>query len=357
MVAEVTTYCLKEIAPPYLQYDYFKYANQAAFQFRPQAQEFDLVNAWWLSEAAILSYLEKNSVAEKFAKVGLPEVVSFSGKSTQCYAASNNDFLILAFRGTEIWAEEGETDLLKIITAILADIITDAKIKLIPWEQGGYVHQGFRKALQEVWQDLASYLESKDTGRSFWFTGHSLGAALATLAWKRYGSLRTIPRLYTFGSPRVGDKEFGKGFENTYRFVNNNDIVTKVPPPVDYQHVGRLEHLRADGLLEEKGFEPDSLTFLNSGAGLKDLYSLLLKAISAPRLPGAGEGRGSDFTSLIPRAIDYFNTVVQKAVTEIRSGSGLQDVMRSGLAGLIPRAILDHIPVLYSRHIRKNIGA
>ncbi len=119
-------YCLKEIAPPYLQYDYFKYANQASFQFRPQAQELDLVNAWWLSEASILSYLEEKSVKEKFEKVGLPEVISFSGNSTQCYVASNNDFLILVFRGTEIWAEEGETDLLKIITAILADIITDA---------------------------------------------------------------------------------------------------------------------------------------------------------------------------------------------------------------------------------------
>jgi triacylglycerol lipase len=350
-----TSYCLKEIAPPFLHYDYFEYANQASFQFRPQAQELDLVNAWWLSEAAILSYLEKKSVEEKFEKVGLPEVVSFSRKNTQCYAASNNDFLILVFRGTKIWAEEGETDLLKIITAILADIITDAKIKLIRWEQGGCVHQGFKEALEGVWKDLASYLQSKDDGRSFWFTGHSLGAALATLTWKRYGSLRTTPRLYTYGSPRVGDEEFGKGFENTYRFVNNNDIVTKVPPPGDYQHVGRLEHLSPGGLNREKGLEPDSLAFLSSREGMKDLKALLLRAISAPRLSGAGQGISADFAGLIPRAIDYFNTVAQKAVTEIRSGSGLQEVIRSGLTGLIPRAILDHVPVLYSRNIRKNL--
>ena len=272
--------------------------------------------------------------------------------------ASNDDFLILVFRGTEIWAEEGETDLLKIITAILADVITDAKIKLIPWEQGGYVHRGFKEALDEVWKDLASYLESKDNGRSFWFTGHSLGAALATLAWKRYGSLRTTPQLYTYGSPRVGDKEFGKGFENTYRFVNNNDIVTKVPPPVNYRHVGRLEHLSSDGLIGEKSLGPDSLTFLNSKKGLKDLNALLRKAITAPRrLSGAGEGIRTGFTSLIPRATNLFNTVAQKAVTEIPFGSDLQDVIRSGLAGLIPKAILDHVPVLYSRHIKKNVGA
>jgi hypothetical protein len=269
--------------------------------------------------------------------------------------ANNNDFLILVFRGTEIWAEEGETDLLKIITAILADVIADAKIKLIPWEQGGYVHQGFKEALEEVWKNLVSYLESKDNGRSFWFTGHSLGAALATLAWKRYGSLRTTPQLYTYGSPRVGDKEFGKGFENTYRFVNNHDIVTKVPPPGDYRHVGRLEHLSSNGLIGEQGLGPDSLAFLNSGEGLKDLSALLRKAITAPRLSTSGEGIRTAFTTIIPKAIHYFNTVAQRAVTEIRSGSDLQKLIRSGLASLIPKAILDHVPVLYSRHIKNSL--
>ena len=80
-------------------------------------------------------------------------------------------------------------------------------------------------------------------------TGHSLGAALATLAADRYGD---VQGLYTYGSPRVGDRMFKVDFNvNAYRFVNNNDIVAKVPPASMYCHVGQLKYIDRDGRLHE----------------------------------------------------------------------------------------------------------
>ena len=98
---------------------------------------------------------------------------------------------------------------------------------------------------------LESYLDevSNEDGRrrSVWFTGHSLGAALATLAAARYGN---VAGLYAFGSPRAGERAFAAGFRiNTYRFVNNDDLVTKVPLPGPYRHVGTMKYIDHEGVV------------------------------------------------------------------------------------------------------------
>ena len=182
-----------------------------------------------------------------------------SGESTQCYVAHNDDFVIVAFRGSESRKREGAHG--RGIHYIVADWLADLNIDLVDSGQGGSVHQGFKEALDEVWntqdqtgehQGLESYLDEvgNEDGRrrSVWFTGHSLGAALATLAAARYGN---VAGLYTFGSPRVGDRIFAAGFRvNTYRFVNNDDLVTKVPLPGPYRHVGTMKYIDHPGLWE-----------------------------------------------------------------------------------------------------------
>ena len=45
------------IAPPYPDCPFFQGAEE--YPFRPQATDFDLVNAWWLIKAATLSYSEE----------------------------------------------------------------------------------------------------------------------------------------------------------------------------------------------------------------------------------------------------------------------------------------------------------
>jgi hypothetical protein len=67
------------------------------------------------------------------------------------------------------------------------------------------------------------------------FTGHSLGGAMATIAAMDYWvTTGHVPRVITFGSPRVGNYYFAHYFEqifgmNSYRFVNHNDFIPHLP--------------------------------------------------------------------------------------------------------------------------------
>jgi hypothetical protein len=78
-------------------------------------------------------------------------------------------------------------------------------------------------------------------------TGHSLGAALATLFVMENDSKKKfdISTCCTFASPRVGNLEFARAFDQlpvvSWRIVNSLDIVPKLPPHIplllEYDHV------------------------------------------------------------------------------------------------------------------------
>ena len=74
-------------------------------------------------------------------------------------------------------------------------------------------------------------------------TGHSLGAPLATYYVAENALVHKIrnPVLYTFASPRVGDRDFVDVFNSlgltSWRIVNKPDIVPRVPPALFFQHV------------------------------------------------------------------------------------------------------------------------
>ena len=78
-----------------------------------------------------------------------------------------------------------------------------------------------------------------DPSIKVYVAGHSLGAALATLAAAqiRYQRLEQEPEiepiLYTFASPRVGDKRFegyvSKHLKYVFRVINSEDIISAVP--------------------------------------------------------------------------------------------------------------------------------
>ena len=250
-----------------------------------------------------LAYSEEDFVRPRFQKAGLSEVKFFTGNSTQCFVANNDEFTIIVFRGTEIRRREGRSD----FGNIIADLKTDADIILAESGQSGKVHRGFKHALDEVWEKkgLLEYIKSKDTSdRTIWFTGHSLGAALATLAANRYGKAQG---LYTFGSPRVGDDDFADAFHVcAYRFVNNNDIVAKAPPPIRYKHIGDLKYIDRSGIVHEN---PDL---------------------------------GNRITDSIRGEVSYIANSPRK--------------IRRGFINFIPDDIVDHVPTLYATHIWNNIA-
>ena len=83
--------------------------------------------------------------------------------------------------------------------------------------------------------------------------GHSLGSALVTLMAMdiAVNTPYKQPALYTFASPRVGDLHFATYFNasvpNCYRIANRMDIVTHVPSPPLYIHVGDETELNPGG--------------------------------------------------------------------------------------------------------------
>lgn len=138
------------------------------------------------------------------------------------------------------------------------DIVSDIKIRLVTSTSGiGKVHRGFKDALNEIWPDIVNTLISAKDVKHVYFTGHSLGAAMATLAAIRCSRLSETPQpagLYTYGSPKVGNKAFSN-FANALcvpgaRWVNNVDIVTSVPfwP---YAHIGQSFYMNHNGWLKK----------------------------------------------------------------------------------------------------------
>ena len=235
---------LKDLIPPNLDYAYFEAAQR--YPFRNTAQAFDLVNASWLADAALLAYAELDFAGPRFQEAGLNNVRFVHGveSHTQGYVAANDDFAIVTFRGTEVinWK----------------DVRTDVKVIPVQWDDGGKVHKGAKDALDEVWHKdgLGQHLNAlkrEKPARTFWFTGHSLGAAVATLATRRFGSGSA---LYTFGSPRPGNRDFAQGMSaGVFRFVNHNDVVPRLPPPglmLKYRHVGTLKYITHDGRLRNR---------------------------------------------------------------------------------------------------------
>jgi hypothetical protein len=249
------------VFPPNHDYRYF--ADGERHPFRHRAKRFELVNAWWLAEASLLSYAERDFATRVFRAVGfeVDAAQPMSGPSTQCYVVHTDRTIIVAFRGTQVYKPGLNRPLEAVLRDEISDIFLDAKFQFVRWPRGGYVHAGFQQGLDEIWQDelqpdLTRLTRAKPEC-SVWFTGHSLGGALATLAADRFPG---VEGLYTFGSPRVGDAGFANGFRalgKTYRFVNNNDIVSRVPligphrkliqGAGVYKHVGRLKYIDSAG--------------------------------------------------------------------------------------------------------------
>tara|TARA_R100000988_G_C3977600_1_gene155060 strand:+ start:336 stop:1088 length:753 start_codon:yes stop_codon:yes gene_type:complete len=201
------------------------------------SKEHNWKNATIMATASAAAYQNLTAFQKQFD----PEAVMFDKDGTQVFCYKDDKVACVAFRGTEPTA--------------WSDIKADLKIRRVKCPTG-FVHRGFRDALNEVWPDVASWLSAAKCEHVF-FTGHSLGGALATLAASRWNTETT--HLYTFGSPRVGGKKFVQSFKTRerYRYRNNNDIVTKVPFEIlGYKHVsgegGNFIYFDIDGNISHK---------------------------------------------------------------------------------------------------------
>ena len=126
------------------------------------------------------------------------------------------------------------------------DLKADVDATSVLAETAGRVHRGFKKEVDDLWPWIEQELTSNV--KTLWFTGHSLGGAMASICAGRcqLSHIDSTPKaLFTFGSPRVGNKRYVNHVEiEHYRWVNNNDIVTRVPPAwLGFRHTGKLMYI------------------------------------------------------------------------------------------------------------------
>jgi triacylglycerol lipase len=96
----------------------------------------------------------------------------------------------------------------------------------------------------------------RESEQPVWFCGHSLGGAMATICAYRCtkSEITKDPQeLHTFGSPRVGCRRYIRHATVThYRWVHNNDVVTRVPPVwMGYRHCGNEIYLDRYGRIRK----------------------------------------------------------------------------------------------------------
>ncbi len=199
-------------------------------------------------DAAILAGLKLRDKKYEF-------VVGTGKNSAQAILIGHEDFLCMAFRGTDEWRD-------------WLDNIDGRKANS---EQAmfGDFHRGFYRSCNDVWDFLdEKYREERRKDREqgrlrpLFLTGHSLGGAMATVAAaKLVLEDRPFSSVYTFGQPRVVKRSTAQFMNNEcgekyFRFQNNEDIVTRVPARLmGYSHVGKCLYIDSDDTIHtDPGF-------------------------------------------------------------------------------------------------------
>ena len=145
-----------------------------------------------------------------------------------------NGIYVLSFRGTEVTEK--------------SDVLADLKAGKNNEACGGKVHVGFKGEINKLWPAIEKAIANVG---NLYVTGHSLGAAMATIAASRM-QLK-VTALITFGSPRVGNEKFVKSLNvEHYRVQNNCDDVTKVPFRfVGFRHHGTHKYMNYYGAFRD----------------------------------------------------------------------------------------------------------
>jgi len=181
------------------------------------------------------------------------QIKVFQNESIFGFVGLTVDQIVVVFRGT--------------VKASLANWLTDLTYRqTVPFHNGiigAEAHDGFVEGYQDVQEQVRAAVDAftkQYPKRPILFTGHSLGAALATLAavdtklTKRYSN-PTL--LWTLGSPRVGNTALAlyidTNFPEAVRMTNRFDPVPRLPlVSMSYLHAGREYYSRNSTVVFER---------------------------------------------------------------------------------------------------------
>ena len=214
----------------------------------------DTGNARFFAVACDIAYLPEAQGAAQFqSELGLTAKL-VSVDNTQAYVGTDDNNLVVAFRGSEApitvdglkdWFLTNADNLLIQPQGPLATEFVAAGV-------GARWHQGFVNAITEIWEPLYAEVKARqqEKERCFWITGHSLGGALATLAaWLFTNKTMKPHQVYTFGAPMVGNKVVAEALERElgkrlFRYANGPDPVPLLPmismAANDFVHAGKV---------------------------------------------------------------------------------------------------------------------
>tara|TARA_B110000503_G_scaffold24486_1_gene38713 strand:+ start:2164 stop:2955 length:792 start_codon:yes stop_codon:yes gene_type:complete len=178
--------------------------------------------------------MQKNKA--KFIKDGDAEAWVFITK---------DDAIIVSCRGTE--------------PAQFSDILADLKAIPVRHPRAGRVHKGFKEYTDLVFDEIIEHVKKmRKKEENVFVVGHSLGGAMAVLVAEGLSSAGIpVKELRTFGQPRVGNRQFRRHLEGCdigryIRYVNNNDIVPRVPPAMfGFVHGGDLHYINSYGFIRD----------------------------------------------------------------------------------------------------------
>lgn len=199
------------------------------------------------AELSKLAYEDQVTAARALQSLRFDSVQLVESEGAQAYLMTSLTDVVIAFRGTEPddWN----------------DLRADINLFSIVAETVGRVHRGFKSEVDVLWPVLERALVSND--RTLWFAGHSLGGAMATICAGRC-KLSHIPSspagLFTYGSPRVGNRRYIQHTRlHHLRWVNNNDIVTRIPPRwMGYSHCGTEVYVDTAGHIRSLNYHQQS---------------------------------------------------------------------------------------------------
>lgn len=255
----------------------------------------DLDVAVFLAEASAVAYSPAVAIRAWALANGFgAQCTPFDHDNIQGFWCVAGDVALLAFRGTSNPAQW----------------IRD--LRLIPLEHPwGRVHAGFKGGIDLSEPDVFAFEKAAAAAKRVWVTGHSLGGALAVMAAARLKIHGITSSLYTYGQPRVGLGGFAERFASELsdaliRFVNQDDIVPRVPPGLLYRHTGIVKHI-VPGALEGTG---NDLADTEPPPMSEEEFAALQETL---RKPG-----GENFESVLTWVSDHSITEYVRLLTEIR---------------------------------------